>query len=223
MMPIYKILAFLSVGILVSCGDCDGDRNLGSLEITSTSLSWIPYDGSEQLTFKNESGESLELTSQGIKTSTARLNVVILCDNGLFDRSHEYYWTEKETIVFNDPSGRSVFQLELLNQFEDERSDNTIAVYDQLSISTSYYTGPNASIQIVTDDQLGEVSDEHKNAVQSKSPYIGDTILLSQPFNAVFQGSTGVLKSGGEKFVFYSKERGVIGWSEEGGSTWIIQ
>lgn len=134
-----------------------------------------------------------------------------------------YYWTERKSLVFNDPSGRSIFQLELLNQYEDGRSDNTIAVYDQLSVTTSFYNGPNGRIQIVTDDQVGEVSAEYINRVHSGSPFIGDTILLSQPFTGVYKGTTGALKEGGEKFVFYTKEQGVVAWSEEGGSTWLIQ
>ena len=104
-----------------------------------------------------------------------------VCDEGIFDKQHEYYKIFREQISFKDESNRQVFYVDLKTHFEDHENIDSIAVYDWLLISGSipYKNGfRGVTCNIITAEQQNEVSEDRAANFIRNARFIGDTVIF---------------------------------------------
>jgi hypothetical protein len=88
-------LIILIVLLFTGCGKCGKNVNLGSFELKPQSIEdWYPYEGINNLNFKNEEGKIITL--QILEQEVEMLHNVSreICRKSDFDAAVEYFWGE---------------------------------------------------------------------------------------------------------------------------------
>jgi len=207
-----KYILYLSTLLLfvltTSCGDCGLSIEIGEFNILDETREFFVYQDEDILTFVDQDGGEHVLSVRSDKSiEETRMIVRTLCDEGTFDKQHEYYRISREQISFQDETGRQIFFLDLKTAFEDNSNLDLIGVYDHLFISGTFPFANNfpVNFNIITGIHQNTVSAEHRNDFLQEAIFIGDTILLGSSYTQVYAGY-GVPES----TVYYSKNDGIV-------------
>lgn len=103
MMTRISILFLLALGLFWQSCSCPPDEQTGEITLSELSLQLLPYDGSETLSFLDETGASLELNApRGEEISTDQLCYRTTCTEAKFNSpsSCEYYAAESRRYSF---------------------------------------------------------------------------------------------------------------------------
>ena len=206
-------LFFLPVLILLAaCGSdlCPPDEKVGELNLHADTKAWMPYDGTETLTFVKSTGEEITVTAlTGKEATTDRACTKQICtEPAQFDppTSCEYYDSEAIRFVFGN---RVDFVADILYFSEVLRPDEE-EFYQALRVSVSG-DGLIGMGQLVTKtipDQTFDYAD----------------LGLTEPFalqpSVTLNGETSmeVLKSEDDLLtIYFSKSEGLVGFENSEG------
>ncbi len=219
-MNLKTIFLLLTVLLLHSCTECDDNVLAGEFKLSDTSLGFVPYSGSETLTFVDNEGTEHTLNSEkGRVLEPTRMIVRELCDAGFLDKSEMFFNIEREQIAYFDEAGNQVFYTDLLTAFEDDENLDSIAIYDQLYLTANVDSSYIGEIRIITDVRQNEVSDIHKENFRfNETRLIGDTTLYEQNFTEVFVNITNEGKG-----IYYSKEKGIVAFKLSEEKFWVLK
>ncbi len=213
-----KIILIFAAIFLYSC-KCGKNVKLGEFKLADASFHFIPYTGMETLVFEDNHGVEHRLKSKvGIDLKDAVILVRTICDEGVFDKQHQYYDTQREQIAFFDTLGKQIFYAQLITQFEDADDLDSIAIYDFLTVDSSINGHFNGRIEIITEERQNHVTDFHRNEFLNQSDFVGDTILYGKSFTDVFKSTTGEGKS-----IFYNKAKGVVAFKMTEEEYWVLK
>ncbi len=220
-MNLKTVFLLLTVLLLLnSCTECEDNVLAGEFKLSETSLDFVPYTGSEILTFVDDEGNEHALNSEkGKVLESTRMIVRELCDAGFLDKSEMFFNIEREQIAYLDETGRQIFYTDLLTAFEDDENLDSIAIYDQLYLTANVDSSYIGEIRIITDVRQNEVSDIHKENFRfNETRLIGDTTLYEQTFTEVFVNITNEGKG-----IYYNKEKGIVAFKLSEEKFWVLK
>ena len=97
----YILLASLIIALTLNqCKKCNTNKNLGELNFTQTDLDIVPYDGNENMIFKNDYNDSIDFS--GIRRESTFNNYTFITMDYVEDDhcGPNYYLTERNHTSF---------------------------------------------------------------------------------------------------------------------------
>jgi uncharacterized protein YrzB (UPF0473 family) len=207
---IIKLSALLLSISLSSC-ECEPSVLLGEVYLTETSLDSFPYNGNETLIFINQDGEETKFYGENsIETKPRTITAKIICSNGVFDYSDEYYESEMETVTFLDQDGIQRFYADLKVGIDEPTfGTDDILFFDYLNIHSTNNNDFNfGQIFLIVDERGNQVDVDQQFFHDSYSKFIGDTILYEKSFEDIYQSTDDHKTS-----VFFNYSEGIVAYS----------
>lgn len=214
MMKLSPLLLIVALLAWSGC-NCPPDEKVGDLTLTDGSLSFLPYDGNEVLTFIDEAGNTLELsTPNGIETQENQLCTRTTCTEARYGSpsSCEYYAAESRRYTFNSSDQNIVIDLLLYTEVY-QRSEATF--YDALQAAFSSGTASIVGHHLIE----GRFSEEINLSNINLTDFF--TALDQLELNGV--SFTNILQyQEGDLALYIQEGTGLIGF-KNADHTWVIQ
>lgn len=211
-----RIHNFIRIGILAAVlytlpGCCPlWKDHLGEIKLTETDKLWIPYRGSESLSFTGPGAASMVFT-------VGKREQITLEENTSAKESCEYYTTQTESVSLQSDNGEINFKIEI------KAKDTYETKYEPFLNITSH---PN-QMEMVNYfifpaglDKMCESTNENLTCLQTLS--IGgktyNQVLKLENKVYYMNGTTEMVKT-----VYYSKENGLIQFELDNGDVWVLK
>jgi hypothetical protein len=212
-----KLFYLVSVGAVLawSACNCPPNEKVGELSLTEAAQLFLPYDGSEVLTFMDEAGTSLQLTApDGRKVEENQLCTRTTCTEAKYGSpsSCEYYAAESRRYTFTSSDQSLVIDLLLYTEVY-QRSEVTF--YDALQAAFSFGTPSIVGHHLIEGRFSGEIN--LLNISLTDFFTLEENLMINgQPFEDVLRYEEGDL-------ALYLKEGvGIVGF-KNGAHSWVIQ
>jgi hypothetical protein len=202
MKRILLVISLVFIILLIGCGP----KSINSEDETLDSLSvrWIPYYGSENVTFEYDESQML---FSGAGRESYFENVRYMTDQGFIGQQEDYYANlERQDLIFNSVSTPYFIKYHL------ERNKGELGDWDILRVSVGdgdYYQNELKIVTFETDN-----SDKGENYTFKK-----EQVLNGITFDSVY-----FKKQERRPFeLYFSKRYGVIAFKVSATELWIIQ
>ncbi|KAA3622850.1 MAG: hypothetical protein DWQ02_25485 [Bacteroidetes bacterium] len=210
-----KIASLLAGSLIclfgIACkNNCPPDEKIGAIELGQTTVSFIPefYKNGATIFFKNESGETLELTLQEQIQQTDKLCVETICTELEFDGKStcKYYDAASHRFIYTNFD--SSLLMDLLFSSEVAKA-NTEYFYDIMTLSMSsadnhFAYGQHHTEQRYTVDSVIPPSGTNMMTFQES------TDLVDTTFSAVYINEVDQIKT------YYTADVGLAGFDWDG-------
>lgn len=136
-MPRLLALFFIFLMVSMSACRCPPDEEVGTLSLSPEALGFLPYSGSEALTFARADGQELTFTApRGEQLGTDQVCVRTICTEARYNSpsSCEFYTTGNRRYVFVSDDNRHLIDLLLYSALHEEDTEN---FYDALQVGYS--------------------------------------------------------------------------------------
>ena len=213
-----KIFLFIPVIVIVmflgeSCGKCGKSIKLGDMPLAASSREFVPYNGNEELIFKDNLGVEHKLHSvKGKELTNTRSNGKALCLNGTLDHQYEYYDSQIEEIAFEDINNKTIFWIRLSTMVLNDEVTDENTIFDYITVNggiydSNYEISPfGGRLNIVTREIQNQLTPEQEQMFEVNNRYIGDTTLYNKSFQNVYTSKI----EDGSKNIYYNKSKGLI-------------
>ena len=193
----------VSTLLIVSCKNCPSDENLGEVDLSDITLSFIPYNvGETTLTFENTNGQEISLVSE--KGKVIKKEEVVVekpCSYDLSDETNISMTVEKQEILFENDSIKLllVAQFSGLNLIQTNEIDTNWVESAYCLVGNSFDNLENESFSIITNEREKDISQSEINCFT-----FSETLTLNEiQFMNVYSDNLG-------QFIFFNKEHGII-------------
>lgn len=184
---------------------CPPDEKVGSLDLTSTTLAFNPYIGSEKLIFKNATGDSLTLESPDGKTIRRdNLCVEEICTEPKIkgNTTCKYFASESHSLLFRDNAQTILLDILLVSEVYEK---DTQKFYSILRLGFSIENLIN-SAGTVTDVQFQGNFNPSETIINDFLVEKNSVTLNDKTYNNVFAFEENPLK------YYYTKDQGLVGF-----------
>ncbi len=210
-LPFYALcLALLWAGC-----NCPPNEQVGDLSLGDQAKAFLPYVGSETLTFTDEAGATMTFTlPRGEEVFSDQLCIRTICTEAKFNSpsSCEYYAAESQRFSFFSDGNEAVLDLLL---YSDVYNYNTTDFYDVLQVAFSIGTPSIEAGAIVEQRFTGEFI-ENETSIQDFFVFTPTLTLNSREFTDVLAYEEGNLG------VYIQEGVGVIGF-KNAEHTWVLE
>jgi hypothetical protein len=227
-MQSFKIVFLLSTLFFFQCArPCPADIKLGELNLSTASKSFFPAALQvQEMTFKNATGEKLTFKNNNPDwNKRTQLDVETLCQRGDFlDRTAQssFFAGESYHLNFDTPNKDYTIEINLTH--------SNIGTYGKLADTIFYETFTAYGQRLTAPTQVGgtTVLTSLRGNDAKVTPafiagvdnfvFVADTTLLGQAIQNVWVTPKG---KNWTLFMFYSKEKGIEGFTTENGEVWL--
>ena len=209
--PIYA----LSLALLWAGCNCPPNEQVGDLSLGDPAKAFLPYDGSETLTFVDETGANMAFTlPRGQETFSDQLCIRTICTEAKFNSpsSCEYYAAESRRFSFFSDGNEAVLDLLL---YSDVYNYNSTDFYDALQVAFSIGT-PSIEAGAIVEQRFTGDFVENETSVQDFFVLTPTLTLNSRDFTDVLVYEEGNLG------VYVQEGVGVIGF-KNAEHTWVLE
>lgn len=224
-LAIVLFLLFLVLGCNNRCGE---DEMIGNYEITKQSKEdWAPYLNADNLTFTNDSGDTILLNLKYPNSEMLRKDVGIICDKNE-DFSMEYYIGELIQSGYEGRSGDTYYLLSFSLEVRDNQGfdfTDELIMYDLLSVHLYVEGGDYGSNEDNSCDLYMLTDKRGFNFNIANMPYLNqlgfsdEMTLNGETFHDVWYGSN----FKGIPSLFLQQKKGVIAFLGMNDEVWVIE
>jgi hypothetical protein len=220
--------AVFFVFLISSCArPCPADENLGNINLSSSTLSFLPFSQkTNKMTFVNSDGETLEFTNNGQGENRFDLAVETLCERGDFlDKTVQTAEFKVQSFHYSYYSTNTDYNLNI------DMTVNNAGSYGNRTDTVFYETIAVWGQRFVAPAQTGSwylIADERGNSANITDTFrtnanhyrfVADTTLIGRHITNAYVGQN----DGKNTFyIFYSKQNGIEAFTtEDGNEVWV--
>ncbi|HIP48385.1 MAG TPA: hypothetical protein EYG92_05405 [Lutibacter sp.] len=200
----------LLLSITNSCTvNCPDDVKIGEIDLAEQSLEFFPYEGKPILFFKNELGEELKFTTEGVISEVNRIAIYKICTEFKYDgqSTYEYYEGKTKAVVFFDTDNHYAINYGLFtNTLRPEKE----LFYDKLIVDINA-VGSIGRGELITAIRFSESYDEAEFNLDSPVELITEITLNNITYTQVYQ-----TESYDGRQAYFTKSQGIVGFIHKG-------
>ena len=202
------VLSIVSLLYYSSCltSNCPEDVKIGQRLMSEKSKSYITYKGKPKLVFKDNDGKELTfLSPEGVKFEKTKISVYKQCTEFKFDgqSSYKYFEGESRSVVFFSTNPNYSLSIGV---YTTNLKPEKELFYDLFSVDVNG-VGSVGRGEIVTDKYFTEDIAQEEYNLDNPMEEIEEVTLNNVTYKQIYR-----TENFDGKFVYYNKNKGVVGF-----------